>query len=377
MLERQLFQIIRYFINNEEMIDTPDWDRLWAFAKNHSLEQFVALYMFKVPVKLRPESELQSTITTHYASLVAQHVNQKVAVNDIHSTMEKIECHHLFMKGCVTKQRYANPLFRSMGDIDFLYQESQHDKVKQALLKNGFTGYKEGRKNDFYFRKPYVLVEAHRQLVPSDSSYFAYCSHVWQRAHVKSGCKYCYEMSLEDELIFNIIHLAIHFLEGGAGIRFILDVYVYNRYPMDLRYIEEELSKLDLLEFYYNILNLAQNWFGEGKETEISSKIAKFVLDNGTFGSFENSASIAVREGRWRYLRRICFPSVKEMSSLYPWLNKRKFLLPIAWAIRGFRVQQNKKETISYQIEKTRHGDVKLGRELHEFYNECGLRGTL
>lgn len=49
-------------------------------------------------------------------------------------------------------------------------------------------------------------------MVPSKSSFFPYCSNAWERAHVSNGSKYLYEMSIEDELIFNIIHLAIHFL---------------------------------------------------------------------------------------------------------------------------------------------------------------------
>ena len=377
MVEKQLFQIIRYFINDEPMTDIPDWPNVWSFAKKHSLEQFVALYMYKLPEELGPDNELRSVISTRYATLVAIHVNQKVTINSIHSLLETMKCNHLFMKGSVTKKRYDNPFYRSMGDIDFLYQESQHNFVKTALLENGFTDYREGRKNDFYYRKPYVCVEAHRQLVPTDSSYYAYCSHVWQRAHCTSGCKYCFEMSLEDELIFNIIHLAIHFLEGGAGIRFVLDVYVYNRYQMDTKYIERELTELDLLEFYNNISDLALYWFGEGKKTEISCKIEKFVLNNGTFGMPENSVALAVREGRWRYLRRMIFPSFKEMSSLYPWLKERKYLLTIAWIIRGLRVHKTKKGTIRRQIIKTKQGDTRLGRDIYSFYKECGLRGSL
>lgn len=377
MVEKQLFQIIRYFIKGDPVTIELDWANVWSLAKKHSLTQFVALYMYKLPEEQRPKEKLQSVISSHYASLLTQHVNQKKAINDIHSTLEKMECYHLFMKGSVTKQRYANPFYRSMGDIDFVYKDSQHEKVKLALLKNGFTDYKEGRKNDFYYRKPYVCVEAHRQLVPSDSSYYTYCSSFWQRAHITRGCKYCYEMNLEDELIFNIIHLAIHFLEGGAGIRFILDVYVYNEHNMDTKYIERELTNLNLLEFYHNISDLAENWFGEGEETEISKKIAEFVLNNGTFGKLEYSSALAVRNGRLKYFSKMCFPSFNEMASLYPWLKKRKFLLPVAWIIRGLKVQKYKKGTIRNQLIKASQGDIKLGRELYAFYNECGLRGTL
>ena len=201
------------------------------------------------------------------------------------------------------------------------------------------------RKNNTYYLRPHVCVEAHRQLVPSDSSFFPYCSGVWERAHLKEGTKYGYEMTTEDELVFNIIHLAIHFLEGGAGIRFILDVYVYNHLQIDFEYTRKELEKLVLMEFYQNVSDLAENWFGDGEATEISEKLSRFVLNNGTFGTRDNSSALAVKDGRLQYLMRMCFPSYMEMTSIYSWLNGKKVLLPIAWLMRGFSVLKNKRES--------------------------------
>ena len=241
----------------------------------------------------------------------ALEIHQSIALEDIHSVLETRECFHLFIKGSVTRKRYQNPYYRSMGDIDFVYKETQHDKIKNALLEKDFSGYKEGRKNDIYYREPYVCVEAHRQLVPSDSSFFSYCSRIWEKVHLKKGCKYCFEMSLEDEFIFNIIHLAIHFLECGAGVRFILDVYVYNHLQMDFDLLQKELERLDLLEFYRNISDLAEYWFGQGEATPICEKLSRFVVENGTFGTSENSSGLAVRNGRFSYLRKLCFPSYK------------------------------------------------------------------
>ena len=377
MVEKQLFQLIRHFLNNDPVTDELDWSGVWALAKKHSLTQFVSLYMFQLPKELRPDADLQKTISNSRDRLMARQINQNVTVERIHSALEANECYHLFMKGSVTRNRYADPFWRSMEDIDILYQESQHKVVKSALLECGLSGYKEGRKNDTYYRKPYICVEAHRQLVPSASSFYPYCTKVWERAHIADGCKYLYEMSLEDELVFNIIHMAIHFLEGGAGIRFIVDVYVYNHLEMDFEYIERELSKLDLLEFYRNISTLAEYWFGEGEKTELSEKLASFILGNGTFGTAKNSASLAIREGRIKYLRRMCFPNYQEMTSIYPWLKGKVVLLPVAWFLRGFGVLTRKKGKLNAQIKKSRNGDKNFGKELHDFYQECGLRRTL
>ena len=377
MAETQLLQIIRHFLNNEPMTDVPDWPRVWALAKKHGLAQFVYLYMSGLAADMQPDDELQKSISKYYASMVVCHVNQDAAIRDIHSVLEENECRHLFFKGSVTRGRYPDPHWRSMADIDFLYSESQHERVKATLLENGFSGYKEGRKNDTYYRKPYVSAEAHRQLVPSDSSFYPYCSHVWERAHLAAGSAFLYEMSPEDELIFSIVHLAIHFLEGGAGIRFVLDIYVYNRLKMDFEYIEQELLKLDLLDFYRNVSALAENWFGHGEKTELSEKLADFILSSGTFGNAANSSALAVREGRLKYVGRMCFPSYREMVSVYPWLTGKILLLPIAWVIRGFRVLRTKKGSVRKLAKRARRGDKTLGQDLSVFYRECGLRSSL
>ena len=66
MVEKQLFQIIRYFLNNEPVTDTVDWSRLWILAKKHSLEQFVSLYMKQLPEEQRPDKELQNVISNSF-----------------------------------------------------------------------------------------------------------------------------------------------------------------------------------------------------------------------------------------------------------------------------------------------------------------------
>lgn len=94
------------------MIDEPlDWLNVWSFAKNHSLEIFVALYMKKIHEELRPNSELQSEISTHCATLLAIHGNQKAAVASIHSALERMKCYHLFIKGTVTNKRYEKAFY--------------------------------------------------------------------------------------------------------------------------------------------------------------------------------------------------------------------------------------------------------------------------
>ena len=52
------------------MTDVPDWPRVWALAKKHGLAQFVYLYVSGLPADMRPDDELQKSISKYYASMV-------------------------------------------------------------------------------------------------------------------------------------------------------------------------------------------------------------------------------------------------------------------------------------------------------------------
>ncbi|MBR1534376.1 MAG: nucleotidyltransferase family protein, partial [Ruminococcus sp.] len=262
---------------------------------------------------------------------------------------------------------------RTMGDIDLLYKPEQHHMFKTLMLSLGYGDYQEGRKNDTYLRPPFVTVEAHRELVESGSDYADYYHGIWGMARPKRGMQYAYEMSVEDELVFNIVHLAEHFKEGGAGVRFIIDVYVYSQIKMGNDYVERELKKLGLSEFYHHILILANYWFADGEGSELTEKLADFIMGGGIFGDNENAAALAVEEGRAKHLIKVCFPDYKSMKSMFPWLNGKGILLPYAWGLRGVRAIRHRKENINRHMIQVRTGNTEKGKAIKQFYSECGL----
>ena len=240
--------------------------------------------------------------------------NQLYAVDCIQKQCEASGIDTLVVKGAVTKKRYSDPFLRSMSDIDVLYKTQQHNEFKKVMFALGYTDYREGRKNDTYNMPPFISVEAHRSLLANESEYFDYYSDVWNRCLLKNGCKHTYEMKIEDEFIFNIIHLAEHFKHGGVGIRFIMDVYVYDNLDIDRGYFENELKKLNLYDFYLNVSALSEYWFANGESTELIEKLSSFVLSNEIFGTKENKAALYVSEGRVSGLLGTCFPEYEDMK---------------------------------------------------------------
>ena len=375
MSERdELLRIVTSQLNNIPAdVEVTDWKSLIRLAKKHGLLQYISLYAESLAEDKLPGEKVQDYLFSILAQETTRSANQLDAVSEMQDAMERAGIYNLAVKGSVTKLRYENEVLRTMGDIDLLYKPGQHRAFKELMLSLGYGDYQEGRKNDTYSRPPFITVEAHRELVESGSDYADHYREIWRMAQPKYGMRYTYEMRVEDELVFNIVHLAEHFKEGGAGVRFIIDVYMYSRIDMDREYVARELDKIGLGEFYKNISALAEYWFAGGEGSELTDRLADFIMDGGVFGDKGSAAALAVEEGRAKHLIKVCFPDYDSMKSMFPWLEGRPVLLPYAWSLRGIRAIIHRKDNINRHFNQVRTGDAEKGRALRQFYSAVGL----
>ena len=375
MSEEQLLAIVRNVLTGEPVpYEAIDWAGVITLARHHGLIPFVSKWAEQIPPAARPaEYERLDDIMM---STAVQHMLQTQAADVLEEALELAGVDHMLFKGVVTKTRYPEAILRTMGDIDLLYRQEQQRTLRAVMNELGYDDYQQGRKNDTYRKKPVLCVEAHRELVPASSQFAPYCAEAWSRAVRKDGKNHSYVMRLEDEFIFNMIHMAIHFMEGGIGVRFIVDVFVYNRYEMDGAYLRAQLETLGLWEFYCRITALANHWFAGEEADALTARLGQFVLENHIFGSAGNISALAAGEGRWHFIRRVCFPSYAEMRSMFPWLAGRRILLPWAWCVRGAGVFFHQRRKMRNRMELMR-GDREEGKRLLEFYRECGLQGGI
>ena len=185
-------------------------------------------------------------------------------------------------------------------------------------------------------------------------------------------------MTIEDEYIYNIAHLIQHFKLGGIGIRFIMDVYVYNRLcEIDHQYIDRELEKLGIKAFVDNLVLLADGWFGgkhfpEEKKSTLN-RLSKYIINGGTFGSNENASALQTSNGKLRYIINFCFPSYESMVSLYPWLEGKRYLLPFSWIHRGVKALIFRRRHVGSVKNVVKNADNNRSKQLKKFYSDCGL----
>ncbi len=379
-----LLEIIKYILNSKQgKMKVPakdmDWNRLIQLAKEHSILNFVYYGVDCIPIEHKPDKDVCDLLYKAFVNSVVRNYNQIEGVKELFEAFEKEKIYALAVKGICTKEHYPQTDMRTMGDIDILYQPQQNGKVKKIMRQLGYDGHVEGRQHDCYSRRPYLAVEMHRELVEADSAYTAYYENIWERVKPKENCQYVQEMTLEDEYIYTLIHLARHFQNGGIGIRFIMDVYVYNGLEdMDWKYVESELEQLQLREFYGNISKLAEEWFGKETSAEedrpLLDKLATYVIANGTFGTQRNAAAVSIaKQGKTQFLMKAVFPNYANMKSMFPWLGKCPILLPYAWVLRGVRSVKTRRGNIKSEIQKYKNGDEEYGKELQKFFEISGL----
>lgn len=389
--EQYLIQIIKYLLNSEDgesVLPLPeknlDWNRLIRIADRHDVGGVLYHVLPRILEKRTVPGELVDSIRKKAMRAVLVDVKQRVAKEELLSEFEKGKIYCMPVKGANTKEYYPKSELRTMGDLDILYKAEQHKKVKALLQEIGYTGFESGLKHDHYSKKPFITLEMHRGLVATNTVAESYYSDVWEKAKPRDGYDYVFQMSLEEQYIYTMVHLLEHFQNGGIGIRFIMDIFVFSKQEkLDRQYVKSKFEKLGILKFASCMEQLAGKWFGNQEvignidDEEFLNELETFIIENGVYGQTTHARDAVIeREGRKGYFARMVFPNYNSMVTLYPWLKQRKCLMPIAWGIRIVRTILFRKESIQTGMRTLKKGSHQRGKALLEFYRKCGIPNT-
>ena len=246
----------------------------------------------------------------------------------------------LTLKGMIIKNLYPVSDMRTMGDIDFLIKSQDRTKVKNIMEELNYKVEVFNKNNeDVYYKLPVHNIEIHTELFEEKSIYYKYYKNIWKNLIIKENSKNEYTMTNEDFYIFLITHLAKHYFHTGAGLRNIIDIYLFQKKyykTIDLTYIESKLKEYNLYQFEQDLTSLIQVLFYNKKITPQNQEMLKFILTSGTYGFSENAYYNKMKQYKTKssyLLHRILLP-INEMKNHYPILNKCILLLPILWLYR-------------------------------------------
>lgn len=339
-----------------------DWAAAYHIGCSHNIVPMLNYGIIQSNSQLPTELRLRFRMDTLKSVVVDQ--KQLYEVKQIERKFQEHAIDYLPLKGMILKQRYPHTEVRTMSDADILIREEQYEKIRSVMQELGFTEILESNHELVLEKAGCLYLELHKRLIPSyNKDYYAYYSDGWKLTHKVDGSR-C-EMRGEDEFIYLFTHYAKHYRDGGVGIRQVADLFVYMRTSpgLDFQYIEVELDKLGLLDFYCNTRETLRVWFEDGENSAMTDFITDTIFSSGAFGTNEkhvlssgvkDAVCVNPKHVQWQRRIKLIFPPAVVMMSVYPILKKCKIMLPLVWVHRWLWVLLYRRENIRRNYENVK-----------------------
>ena len=316
-------------LHKEEL--TPDvLIDLYQLSAKHHLTHMVALALKKAEVlSADPVSEgyLHKLKTTMF-----RYETFNYTLEQIRSLFETEQIAFVPLKGAVLGKYYPQEWMRTKSDLDVLVQEKDLQRAQELLVARlGYTVQKNNY-HDIAMRSPEgILLELHFRLLEHEDNVDQVLERVWDYVESIQPGRYEYVMTNEFLMFHVHAHMYYHFIHGGCGLRFLVDIYLMNQ---ALAFNRDKLDTMyrvcGLETFVGYVEQLIDVCFGNGEHNEVTAMMEEYILTGGLFGSFESKIKARKTEskGKTRYLARRIFMPLQEMQASYPVLEKHLILYP-------------------------------------------------
>ena len=345
--EKDIVELIKCSLSGEtpKIDEAFDFEKAYDFAQERQITPLIYFAAADIPRfadTVAVKKFFKSTADMSYYCLV-----QNELINRVSEAFKKNKISHLLLKGAVIREMYPRLGMRFMTDADILIKEEEYSKIIPLMTELGFVEKYESD-HEYVWRNGGFSIELHKRLVPSyNKDYNEYFGDSWKLATIKDEKTCEYKMSIEDNFVYSFVHYAMHYRNGGIGVKHVIDFYVImQKNPeLDFRYIEKELEKLQLLKFWQNTKKLLDVWFCGAEATELTDFMTAKIFDSGAFGTAENHVfSEAVRTsnvGKGIKIKRLVsliVPPYFAMCQKYRFLRKMPVALPFMWIFRWFHL---------------------------------------
>lgn len=334
-----LIELLRGAVTDKTVAEPDeniDFDVIYDIAKRHNV-QTTAYYGLKKIKGGLPDKARAKWENAHLHGISGS-VRQLAELKNISAVFTKENIVHLPLKGSVMKHMYASPDMRAMADMDILIRPEDQKKVYDIMMGMGYSCEIYGKfHHDVYKKEPIYNIEIHVSLFDSyDGAWYDYYNNILDRTSAGEN-EYVRVLGDEDFYVYNIAHFAKHFQSSGSGIRSIMDIYVMKKAmpDMDMDYVNKQLEKLELSDFYRKAEALEKYWFEDGSFDAEIGDTADYVLSSGTYGTVYNMVKNQVKtQGGVRSFLLNAFLPYDKMIISFGFLKKLPFLLPFCWIAR-------------------------------------------
>ncbi len=233
---------------NTARVQAMDLERLYRLAKFHTVRGAVCIALKRAGVE-------DKAFYQAYKKAVRKNIYLDMERTAILSNFEDKGIWYMPLKGSVLKDLYPENGMREMADNDVPFDAEKQEQSKAIMLSHSYTAKHYGVGNhDVYMKPPVLNFELHTALFGSAHAEPLYNYYADTKCLLRKdeGNNYGYHFSDEDFYVYMTAHEWKHYSGGGAGIRSLLDCYVYCKIKGDLldwEYNTAQCRQLEITDF--------------------------------------------------------------------------------------------------------------------------------
>lgn len=333
--------------------DNIDWDEVAKEALNQAVLPLAFYNMHCIP------SDVEKKIKTKCSFVIAKNLVVNYNHGYVHEMLHSAKIPYVILKGCASARYYLHPTLRSMGDVDFLVNQTDLTQAGRCLENEGFAAWNEEHLCHIVYSRDDIDLEMHFSPsgVPNGKAgdiVKGYLSDILlstQIVQTEMG-EFAVPSDFHHGLVL-LLHTGHHITGEGIGLRHLCDWAVFVNHFSEQSFVdtfEDKLQSVGLWRFAQILTQLSivylglpkKEWAMQDVDYDLLNAMIQDVFDGGNFGHKDaqrsNEAYLISSRGKSGVGNKTMFLqaliSVNEAVKVhFPPCRRNILLLPLGWII--------------------------------------------
>ena len=370
-----------------------NWPAIFTLANQQKLLPI----LFEAVRKTSAAEENAALFAVTKQQVIGQVLNQTVRsaeFADLYRKFRAAGLHPIVVKGQLCSRLYPQADHRISADDDLLIPDGEFMACHEQLLANALTTDTPADElptadEVSYTKKDSPLyIELHRHLFDSSEDAHDELNHFFTDINPVEIDGFL-AMPPHEHLLYLLLHAYKHFVRSGIGLRQFCDIGLWARAyhaEIDWQRLHDQCASVHAATFAEAAFRIAKDYLGIEFDLPAPwdgsidvEPLLHDTLCGGVYGSNDltrlHSSTVtlnavkASRTGEKSSVLRTVFPKREYLERRYPYLKKRPYLLPVAWAQRLAHYAGEKKTG----ADSSASGSIRLAKERIELMKRYGV----
>lgn len=347
-----------------------EWERIFSGAAEHEVHTLIYPSIRMLAPAVQPPPHLFDQWEKGCLILAAKQLHYMNEAYQVLRSLGESNISVIVVKGLLLRELYPYPELRTMGDIDLLIKPEDGARAGAVLEALGYSRNRHTGLVEAFKSGNFLSIELHYALFDPEAyvNLNEFEKQLW--VHAKSstiGGQSVLTLSLEDNLIYLLQHMAKHFRSAGFGLRQLCDVILFieaHAAEIDWTYFWSTVKQYGYESFIITVFEICRQFLGlqqvpppSGCESNTADQEAVLMLiedifSSGVFGHKNKSRGLSGGitknlsnneitgtqpkfESCVSFISNVLFPSYLKLHERYSYARKLPLLLPVAWLHRA------------------------------------------